>query len=130
MSPLQFCISRVDDFVWHCSVSFPSSASSQRLCVMSADGKPDGTDLFKSEGFWRIAGTAVFLRHVLLLQPEGPFEFKVEDLCFWLAQLLRSAENEIAEELDAHQVLLSSQPADDVATWLLCQSTTYYIIES
>ncbi|CAL1173039.1 unnamed protein product [Cladocopium goreaui] len=82
---------------------------------MSADGKPDGTDLFKSEGFWRIAGTAVFLRHVLLLQPEGPFEFKVEDLCFWLAQLLRSAENEIAEELDAHQVLLSSQPADDVA---------------
>ena len=96
---------------------------------MSADGKPE-TDLFKSEGFWRIAGTAVFLRHVLLLQPEGPFEFKVEDLCFWLAQLLRSAENEIAEELDSHQVLLSSQPADDVATWLLCQSTTYYIIES
>ena len=89
--------------------------------LMSAAGNPlDETDLLKSDTFWRIAASAVFLQHLLLLQPEGPFEIDFEDHCFWLAQLLRFAHTEIVAELDTHQVLLLSPKQDgEPATWLL-----------
>lgn len=83
---------------------------------MASSEPQDETDLLKSESFWRIAATAVFLQHLLLLRPEGPFE-NFEDLSFWLVQLLKSSGAEIAGQLEAHEVLLSA-PADDLAALL------------
>lgn len=82
-----------------------------------ASSPQDETDLLKSESFWRIAATAVFLQHLLLLRPEGPFE-DFEDLSFWLVQLLKSSGAEIAGQLETHEVLLSASPADDLAALL------------
>jgi len=63
----------------------------------------DGTDLLKSPQFWTIAATAVFLQHLLLLRPEGPFNFVREDLCFLVDGVLTT---ELCAALDAKDVQL------------------------